>query len=90
MNDTNHDLPAEAIAALERGSKIDAIKCVRMSSGVGLKEAKEMVEEFIERSPDVKMRMDAVNAESAAGVLRWLIPIAAMAVAVYFYLAGNH
>lgn len=86
----NHDLPAEVITALERGSKIDAIKFLRESSGVGLKEAKEMVEEFIERSPDVKMRMDAANVKSAAGALRWLIPIIAIAVAVYFYLAGKH
>ena len=89
MGDTKHDLPSEALVALQRGSKIDAIKCVRTASGVSLKEAKEIVEDFIERSPDVKSRMDAANAESAAGAFRWLLLIAAIAFAIYYFLGGS-
>ena len=37
-------LPAEALAALSRGQLIEAIKIVRAATGLGLKEAKDMVE----------------------------------------------
>ncbi len=89
MNDVNQDLPREALAALQRGSKIDAIKCVRIARGVGLKEAKEIVEQFLERSPDVKNRMASANVESAKGGFRWLLLIAAIAVAAYFFYTGS-
>jgi len=39
-------LPAEAIAALERGDLIDAIKCTREATGLGLKESKDLVERY--------------------------------------------
>jgi ribosomal protein L7/L12 len=37
-------LPAEVIAALQRGSKIDAVKLVRAKYGVDLKDAKAVVD----------------------------------------------
>ena len=89
MSGINQDLPSEAIAALERGSKIDAIKCVRVARGVGLKEAKEIVEQFLEGSPSVKSRMFSANADSAKGGLRWLLLFAAIAVAAYFLYTGS-
>ena len=39
-------LPAEAVAAIERGELINAIKLVREHTGLGLKEAKDAVENF--------------------------------------------
>ena len=44
-------LPPDAIAALKRGSKIDAIKCVRLAHGLGLKEAKDSVEAYAQAHP---------------------------------------
>jgi ribosomal protein L7/L12 len=40
-------LPANVIAALQRGNTIDAIKLLRESSGVGLKEAKDAIEQHL-------------------------------------------
>lgn len=90
MNKANQDLPNEAIKALERGSKIEAIKCIRIAYGVGLKEAKDIVEQYIEKSPTVKNRMVSANLESAKGGLRWLLLIAAIGVVAYYFFAGNH
>jgi hypothetical protein len=39
-------LPLEAIAALRRGNKIEAIKLLREKSGMGLAEAKSVVDAF--------------------------------------------
>jgi ribosomal protein L7/L12 len=90
MSGANQDLPSEAIAALERGSKIEAIKCVRVARGVGLKEAKDIVEQFIESRPEVKRRMAAANAESAKGALRWILMLVAAGLATYYLLFGKH
>lgn len=89
MNNSSQDLPAEAIAALEKGSKIDAIKCVRVQQGLGLKEAKELVEQFIEDNPEIKSRMFSANANSAKLSLRWLIVIVLVGFAAYKLLTGT-
>ena len=34
MSGVDQDIPAEAIAALARGSKIEAIKCLRTARGI--------------------------------------------------------
>lgn len=44
-------------AAATRGSKIDAIRSLRVARGADLKGAKEIVEEYLERSAQVKSRM---------------------------------
>jgi ribosomal protein L7/L12 len=40
-------LPAEAIAAVEAGNKIAAIKALREATGMGLVEAKQEVESYM-------------------------------------------
>lgn len=89
MTGNDKDLPREAIAALERGSKIEAIKCVRVARGVGLKDAKEVVEDYLDRSPRVKGRMAAANAERARGSFRWLVLAAVLAALAYYFLSGQ-
>jgi ribosomal protein L7/L12 len=48
--DPNKDIPAAVLDALQRGNKIEAIKIYRESTGVGLKEAKDAVEEMQRRA----------------------------------------
>ena len=87
MSEGNQDLPNEAITALERGSKIEAIKCVRIAHKIGLKEAKEAVELFIESNPDLKNRMHRANVEAAKGSYgRFFLILAIVAVAAYYFL----
>lgn len=40
----SHRLPPDAVEALARGDKIEAIKITRQHTGLGLKEAKELVD----------------------------------------------
>ncbi|MEJ8823069.1 ribosomal protein L7/L12 [Variovorax humicola] len=49
----NLNLPPDAIAAIDRGELIEAIKRIREHTGLGLKEAKEAVERYRngDRSP---------------------------------------
>lgn len=39
-------LPFAAISAIENGKKLEAIKIVREETGLGLKEAKDLVEQY--------------------------------------------
>ena len=89
MDELNQALPDEAISALQRGSKIEAIKSVRIAHRVGLKEAKETVERYIDRTPSVKSRMAAANSENAKDALRWVAIIGALGVMVYYFYAGS-
>lgn len=72
-------LPAEAIAALSRGRLIEAIKIVRTATGLGLKEAKELVERY--RDDDTPVRDEAMRAklEGIAEKHGMKLPEAAMA-----------
>lgn len=50
-NPIDTDIEAEIFAALRRGEKIEAIRRYRNVAGVGLKEAKDFVEEMMRRNP---------------------------------------
>jgi ribosomal protein L7/L12 len=88
MIDDPRDIPAEAVAALARGSKIEAIKVVRESRAIGLKEAKEVVEGYVDRHPAVKSRMAQADAENARGALRWLVLVAVAGLLAWYFLGG--
>jgi ribosomal protein L7/L12 len=44
-------LPADVLAALQRGSSIEAIKLLRESTGLGLKEAKDIIDQHLKGNP---------------------------------------
>jgi len=71
-------LPAEALAALSQGQLIEAIKIVREASGLGLKEAKDLVEQY--RDGQRPVRDDAMRAklEAIAGKHGFKLPEAAL------------
>jgi len=74
-------LPEPVVAALKRGNKIEAIKLLRVQTGLGLKEAKDAVEASgIE--PDDKA---APGATSAGGSVGWLIATILVAVAAWYF-----
>lgn len=46
LGGADYGIPTEVVEALDRGRKIEAIKLLRGATGLGLKEAKDMVEAF--------------------------------------------
>jgi len=44
-------LSSEVIEAIERGNKIEAIKLLRESTGLGLKEAKDIIDAYEDNRP---------------------------------------
>ena len=72
-------LPPEAIAALLRGHKIDAIRIVREQHGVDLKAAKDLVDAYARDHPTL------ANARSPGEVaprraLGWAVGLALLAL----------
>ncbi len=60
-------LEPEAIDALRRNRKIEAIKIVREKRGIGLKEAKEFVESFEGKvKPDVNPSQNTLGIERSS------------------------
>ena len=55
------DLPAEVVAAIEAGRKIDAIKLLREAKGLGLKEAKHEVDAYLRAHPPVRQPRSGAN-----------------------------
>lgn len=68
-------LPAGATAAVARGSKVEAIKEVRTATGLGLLEAKQLVERYIAANPVLKEQFGQQEAELKRRVIRWVVVI---------------
>jgi len=60
-------LPQTAIAALEKGNTIEAIKIVRLERDLGLKESKDQVDAYLKSRSDLQRRLESAQAEARQG-----------------------
>jgi ribosomal protein L7/L12 len=82
------ELPVEALAALQTGSKIEAIKIVRAARRVGLKDAKDIVERYVAAHPPLQQQMNAAGAEQGRRLVFVMVVAIAIGAAVYFFMHG--
>ena len=82
------NLPAEALAELTEGNKIEAIKIVREKNGIGLKEAKDFVEQYVDKNPSLKAKLDKAQAESMQVFLKWFVAIIVL-IGLFIYIFIN-
>jgi hypothetical protein len=76
-------LSAAAIAALQMGNKIEAIKIVRSERGLDLKDAKNAVDVYIDANPALQ---EQLLARTNVGALSWIaMLLLAIAAIVYFW-----
>ena len=75
----NEDLPPQVVAALERGQKIEAIKLLRELRGIGLKEAKDVVDDYV---PERRAGGVSVVQSGRHGGIFWLLSLVVLGVAV--------
>lgn len=71
-------LPEAAIAALQQGRKLEAIKVVRTVHRLGLKEAKERVEAYAAQHPELPTPAPAPLALTLRGCLTGLLLLTAL------------
>jgi ribosomal protein L7/L12 len=90
MQSTANDdrpLPAAAAAAIATGHMIDAIKRVREAEGVGLAEARQRVEAYVQRNPALKAQLAAQQAAMKRRLIQWvlIIDVLLIAAAVWYF-----
>ena len=86
MAEYSEALPPEAINALQRGNKIEAIKIVREAQRLDLKDAKDRVDDYVKNDPVLQQKFTSAQAETTGSLIRWLILIA-LAILGYFFFA---
>lgn len=79
---TGTQLPEQAIAALNLGRKIEAIKIVRESSGLGLKDAKGLVDAYVATQPHLQDKLAATTTVTIRGCVFFLLGLLAALAAV--------
>ena len=82
-------LPAAAIAALEQGNKIAAIKALRVGRNMGLKEAKAMVDGYVRTRPELQRSLAAARNRTIATKLVLAIVIVAALLLVLRFLSRS-
>ncbi len=79
-------IPLAAVAALQNGKFIEAVKIVRQARGIGLKDAKDTVDSYVASEPLVRSRLAAARAETRRSALLWGIALALLAGLVVYFL----
>jgi len=87
MAERNEAFPPEAIDALQRGNKIEAIKLVREASKLDLKDAKDKVDDYVKNDPVMQQKFASAQAETTRSLFRWLILIAVAILGYFFFVA---
>jgi len=78
-------LPADVVAAIQQGNKIEAIKRLRLARGLDLKDAKDIVDAYVRADPALARKYQA-HAERARRVA-WFIFLAASALMFWYWLS---
>jgi ribosomal protein L7/L12 len=95
MNSNEHEdgpaLPAAAIVAINQGRMIEAIRIVRESvPGLGLKEARDLVEDYAGRDPMLKAQLEQRRAEARRKLIKTFLIIDLLLVAgILWYFFGR-
>ena len=84
LND--NQLPSDVLRAIEAGRKVEAIKMLREATGLGLANAKVLVDRASRTHGPKKPVYSAVEAGSGSGkLLASLVAVMVMATAYFFY-----
>jgi hypothetical protein len=84
-------LPPAAVAALQLGRQIEAIKILRQEQGLGLREAKDRVDRYLLDNPVLRERLTAWGSLSPRGCLlaaMGLVLLIGLATFLYFHAQG--
>jgi hypothetical protein len=86
---TGESLPPEVIRAIEEGRKIEAIKLLRESTGLGLANAKVLVDKATRQHAPKNAPQGFVDDRANLGPLLKTLLFVALAFAIYHYYGGG-
>lgn len=81
---TSEPLSADVLAAIQRGNKIEAIKILRITRGLDLKEAKDIVDNVVKSDPLLSRKYQQ-QAASGRGIF-WVVIIGVLLILFYLFL----
>jgi len=73
-------LPPEPATLLTEGRLIDAIKSLRASQGIGLKQAKAWIDWHIDQDPMLRAQLEAQQRETRRKFFFWFLVVDALIV----------
>ena len=85
MNYNDLEISDQVIAAIDAGRKIEAIKILREETGLGLKEAKDVVDSLARARGGDSAGAPGMVEEGGAGSMIKMIVVIAIVLGVYFY-----
>lgn len=75
-------IPAEALAMLRAGQLIDAIKITREKTGLGLKESKDLIDQYLQDHPQEQAQIQEQLAQRSRDGIKVFILILLILAAV--------
>lgn len=78
-------LPLEAVTLLNEGHFVQAIKVVRQTEGLGLKEAKDRVDAYLSREPLLRARFELQQRGMRRKFFLWFVVVDVIIVAGIVY-----
>ena len=85
MNYNDLEISDQVIAAIDAGRKIEAIKILREQTGLGLKDAKDVVDSIAREKRGAPGGAPGMVEEGGAGGMIKMIVVIAVVLGVYFY-----
>ena len=86
----NIEIPHEALDALRVGQLIDAIKITREKTGLGLKESKNLVEQYLKEHPQEQALIQEQLAQrSRGGIQIFILIFIILVILVWFFYQIN-
>jgi ribosomal protein L7/L12 len=82
MNAKATELSVEAISALKQGYVIEAIKITRTANKLDLKDAKQLVDAYLQQHPELKVRKPQMSQEAT---LRLFVALLGLALMLWFF-----
>lgn len=80
------DIPPEALQVLRAGQLIDAIKITREKTGLGLKESKDLIDQYLQDHPQEQTLIQEQLAQRSRGSVKILLIILAILAGLIWFL----
>ena len=85
----DNELPPEVVMAITQGRKIEAIKLLREATGLGLANAKVLVDRAVRRHEQIDPQMHNMTQESNNGRLLGMLLILMLTFGFYRFFTGT-
>jgi ribosomal protein L7/L12 len=83
----NPVIPNEALQALRSGQLIDAIKVTREKTGLGLKESKDLVDQYLKEHPQEQAHIQEQLAQRSRGGIKIIVLMMfILAILVWYFI----